>query len=372
LALEAADMGTVDVDAQTYFADLGGRTAQILGLGEGPMGASCATLLSCVDPEDRERVSDQFRRCAEHSEPCTLEFRHTGSNGRRRWIRAYGRGFAGDRSPRKRMVGVVQDVTEEKSAAGKIRQLNDELEATVRSRTAELQASLDDMNTFSYSVAHDLRAPLRAVLGFSERLKEDFSAQMDEEGRHYIERVHIAGRRMSEVIDALLSLSRLTRIELRREHVNLSDMVAREVQSLREEQPQRNIDCTIEQGVVVDADAALLRIVVENLLRNAWKFTSKHSTARIEFGCMDAEGGTAYFISDDGAGFEDSRSSQLFVPFRRLHLARDFEGIGVGLATVQRIVQRHGGKIWATGAPEKGARFCFTLGEDPLPSGGGA
>ena len=367
LALDAADMGILDIDTETLTADIGGRSAQILGLSDTPTHTSCATLLSCVDAEDRDRVRVAFRRSMERDDPYEIEFRRTLPDGRRRWIRADGRGFPG-RRPRARMVGVLQDITEQKITSQRITELNDELERTVRARTAELQASLEELNAFSYSVAHDLRAPLRAVLGFSERLKEDFSAQIDEEGQHFIDRVHAAGRRMAEVIDALLALAHLTRVELRREHVNLSEMVDREMQQLAEENPQRAVEYVVARDVLVDADPALLRLVVENLLRNAWKFTSKHPTARVEFGRETTPNGSVYFVTDDGAGFDMSRSSQLFVPFRRLHLARDFEGIGVGLATVQRIVVRHGGTIWAESAPEKGARFNFTLGE-AVPQG---
>jgi signal transduction histidine kinase len=319
-------------------------------------------LLTCVDDEDRERVRKEFRRCIDEKDPWGIEFRHTAPDGRRSWIRADGRGFSG-RRPRLRMVGVVQDVTERRMAEEHARELNDQLESTVRERTAALQASLDELNTFSYSVAHDLRAPLRSILGFSERLKAEYGAQMEPECRHYIDRVHDSGQRMAEVIDALLALARLTRIEMRRKKVNLSEMVRREMQALREEQPQRIVDCVVEDAIAVSADPALLRIVIENLLRNAWKFTSRHATARIEFGCDLTRPEPAYFICDDGAGFDGARAAQMFVPFRRLHPAREFEGIGVGLATVKRIIQRHGGTIWAKGEPEKGARISFTLGE---------
>ena len=371
LALEAADMGIMDVDTETYIADLGGRTAQILGLRDGPTRTSCATLLSCVDEDDRDRVRGEFRRSVSRQTPYKIEFHRTMADGTRRWIRADGRSLPGRRQ-RSRMVGVLQDITERKLTIGRIQQLNEELERTVKSRTAELQASLEELNAFSYSVEHDLRAPLRAVLGFSERLKQDFNALLDSECSHYVDRVYSAGRRMSEVIDALLSLSRLTRVEIHRERVNLSEMFAREMQQLHDDQPQRNVEFIVAHDVLVDADPALLRLVVENLTRNAWKFTAKHATARIEFGVEHTADGPVYFVGDDGAGFEMSRSAELFMPFRRLHLLREFEGIGIGLTTVHRVVNRHGGSIWAKGEPEKGARFGFTLGEEAPVSGNDA
>jgi signal transduction histidine kinase len=261
------------------------------------------------------------------------------------------------------VVGVVQNISPRKFAEEQILRSNEELEHTVRARTAELQESLEDMRTFSFAVAHDLRAPLRAVLGFSRHLKTDCRDQLNEDGRDYIDRVAAAAQHMSELIDALLGLARLTGLELSRERVDLSAMVLGEVQALRAEEPQRIVECAVEEGVFVDADAALIRIVIDNLLRNAWKFTSRHPTARIEFGRAWSAEVPVYYVEDDGAGFADANASKLFVPFRRLHPASEFEGIGIGLATVQRVVQRHGGRIWAAGTPGKGARFNFTLGE---------
>ena len=364
LALEAAQLGIVDIDTETFMVDLGSRSAEILGIDTTMARATCATLLEAVDEEDRERVRAEVRRCIDEPQPCTFEFRRTAPDGHHAWIRAQGHRVVG-RNPRLRLVGVVQDITERKHSEAHVLELNEELERTIRSRTAELHASLEELRAFSYSVAHDLRAPLRAVLGFSERLKEDFRSQMDDECYDYVDRVHAAGQRMSEVIDALLALARLTRVEIRRETIDLSEMAHSQTRVLKQENPDRAVETTIEPGMMVEADPSFMRVVIENLLRNAWKFTSKHAQAHIEVGSEDTPAGKAYFVRDDGVGFSDTRTEQLFLPFRRLHLARDFEGLGIGLATVQRIVQRHGGTIGAEGAPEKGAKFSFTVQPPP-------
>jgi signal transduction histidine kinase len=226
---------------------------------------------------------------------------------------------------------------------------------------ARLQQSNQELEAFSYSVAHDLRAPLRAVNGFSAALLEDYGAELDEDAKSDLRRIIAASERMAELIDALLALARLTRTELRKEKVDLTMMANAVVGQLRATDPERNVDFAIEEGLVTECDSRLVRAALENLLGNAWKFTRKEASAKIELSSERADGATVYVVHDNGAGFDMNLVEKLFAPFRRLHKETDFEGTGVGLATVQRIVRRHGGRIWAESAPGKGATFRFTL-----------
>jgi PAS domain S-box-containing protein len=228
---------------------------------------------------------------------------------------------------------------------------------------AALKLANGELEAFSYSVAHDLRAPLRGIHGFSRALLEDYRDKLDDEGRDFLDRIGAGAERMAELIDALLTLSRVSRVELQREAVNLSRAANAVVKHLRASQPERAVDFVNEQQVIGHGDAALLRALLENLLGNAWKFTGGRPSARIEFGCDETGGKAVYYVRDDGAGFDMAYADKLFAPFQRLHDAGAFAGTGIGLATVQRIVRRHGGKIWAEGAVGRGATFYFTLGD---------
>jgi signal transduction histidine kinase len=242
-----------------------------------------------------------------------------------------------------------------------IRSLNQALEARVAERTAQLEAANQELEAFSYSVSHDLRAPLRAIDGFSQALQEDSAQQLDKAGQGQLRRVREAAERMGQLIDALLGLARVTRSELRPSKVNLSELAESVVNELRKSQPDRQVEVVIMPGLMVTADASLLRIVLENLLGNAWKFTARASPAVIEVGMIAPEKQPEYFVRDNGAGFEMDYAAKLFEAFQRLHSAADFEGTGIGLATVRRIIQRHGGRVRAEGAVDKGATFYFTL-----------
>jgi light-regulated signal transduction histidine kinase (bacteriophytochrome) len=236
-------------------------------------------------------------------------------------------------------------------------------DAELRDFANRLAQSNRELEAFSSSVAHDLRAPLRSIDGFSQALLDRHSASLDEEGRGYLRRVCAATRRMGTLIDDLLSLSRLTRSQIVRANVDLSFLAREIAEELRSSAPQRDAEFVIEDGLIADGDAILLRAVLVNLLGNAWKYTSKHPRAKIEFGATRA-GEKAYFVRDDGAGFDMRHGQKLFTPFGRLHSVGEFEGSGIGLATVQRIVERHGGRVWAEAEVERGAAFFFTLGEN--------
>ncbi len=239
--------------------------------------------------------------------------------------------------------------------------INEELEQRVDRRTRELAVSNQELEAFSYSVSHDLRAPLRTIDGFSLALKEDFSDCLNEEGQDYINRVRAGVQRMGSLIDALLQLSRVTRSELQRDRVDLSSLVRLVFDELKAASPERDIELVAQPGVLAMADPRLVRIALENLLGNAFKYSANTAKARVEFGSDLREGRTVYFIRDNGVGFDMQYVDRLFTAFQRLHGDREFKGSGIGLATVSRIIRRHHGAIWAEGEVDKGATFFFTL-----------
>ena len=273
-----------------------------------------------------------------------------------------------------RLLCIASDISERLATEASMRDMNRELESRVAERTAQLTAALKELEAFSYSVSHDLRAPLRAIDGYSVILATDYDQAFDDEARMLFQRMRAAVQRMGMLIDDLLNLARVSRQNLERQEVDLSALVAEIAQELRQSEPQRKVSFEIEPGLHVDADPSLLRIALENLLGNAWKFTSRREEAQIRvIHSRDESGEDSYCVHDNGAGFDMRYADKLFGAFQRLHHERDFQGTGVGLATVARIVQRHGGRIWAQGEPDKGARFCFTLGRngDSLPSSDG-
>lgn len=226
---------------------------------------------------------------------------------------------------------------------------------------ARLEAAVSELEAFSYSVSHDLRAPLRTISAFTQALAEDLRYQLDDKSRDHLRRVLAAAARMSELIDALLELSRISRAQLGRHRVDLSSVALAVVDELRRRDLSRKVIATVAPDLVADADGRLIRILFDNLLGNAWKFTAKQPTGRVEIGSETRDGETVLFVRDNGAGFDMAYADRLFTPFHRLHSEQDYAGTGIGLATVRRIVERHGGRIWAESAPGAGATFYFTL-----------
>ncbi len=244
----------------------------------------------------------------------------------------------------------IRDISDLKRSERALQGLNLELERINR-----------ELDAFSYSVSHDLRAPLYTIQGFSQAVLEDYSETLDEQGVDYLQRIHGAGQRMGELIEDLLKLSRATRLEMHRETVNLSDLAASYLSGLQQQEPERQVAIIVEPDIYVTGDASLLRIALENLLDNAWKFTRDVRQARIEFGTKQHDGRTFYYISDNGAGFDMAYAHKLFHVFQRLHDQEEYAGTGIGLSIVTRIIQRHGGMVWAEGEVGRGAKFLFTI-----------
>lgn len=240
-----------------------------------------------------------------------------------------------------------------------------QVEEALRQAKALAEAASKELEAFSYSVAHDLRAPLRHIDGFSQALLEDCAARLDADGARYLKNVREAAQQMGQLIDDLLNLSRVTRADLNRKSVDVSAHVRSVIEKLQESQPERKVELVVQDGVVAVADPRLFDVVLTNLLTNAWKFTGKCSNARIEFATQGDENPTVFFVRDNGAGFDPRYADKLFGVFQRLHAADEFEGTGIGLATVRRIVGRHGGRVWAEAEVDRGATFYFTIEEAP-------
>jgi len=257
------------------------------------------------------------------------------------------------------ILGTSHDVTEQKHALDALSEARNDLERRVAERTAKLLHANKELEAFAYAVSHDLRAPLRGVDTWSLALLENSQGRLDPESIHCIESIRVRIHRMRQLIDSMLRLSLIGRFALHREPVDLSVLAREAAQSM--EPADRKVELLIEPGLAARGDPALLRAVLQNLLANAWKFTGKTAHPRVEFGAQRGEDGVVFFVRDNGAGFDMAAAGKLFTPFSRLHHASDFPGAGIGLATVERIIRRHGGRIWAESAPNRGAAFYFTL-----------
>jgi signal transduction histidine kinase len=274
-----------------------------------------------------------------------------------------------DKKPSERSLKLLETATKQIAIAierarlfEEVKQSAEELEQRVAQRTLQLENANKELESFSYSVSHDLRAPLRAIDGFSLVVLEDYSEKLDDEGQRYLNRIRSAAVRMGQLIDDILRLSRVTRAEMNLGRIDLSKIAESIAADLTESHPERKVEFVIESGLVTEADANLMKIALENLIGNAWKFTGGREIARIEFGAIQKNGKPAYYVKDNGAGFDPAYMDKLFIAFQRLHSDVEFPGTGIGLATVKRIIQRHGGEVWAEGEVDKGATFYFTLG----------
>ena len=318
-------------------------------------------LANFVHPDDRSALVASIEELkSATTRECRMEVRITSSDGETRWAEVNLQpapdviGFG--------LVGTLDDVTPRKIAELSLRNINRDLESRVRMRTAELEASNRELEAFSYSISHDLRAPLRSIHGFARILEEELNPHLDETARSHLHRIRNAADRMAQLTDAMIAMASLSRQSIRRESVDLSELVTQIIEELREEDPQRRAEIEVTAELVVTADRNLMRVALENLLRNAWKFSAGREVTRIAFNAERQGDQRVFRISDNGIGFDMAHAGRLFEPFFRLHAPEAYQGTGIGLSNVERIIRRHGGHIWARSRPDQGATFFFTLG----------
>ncbi len=352
LAARAANDGLWDWDLGTGRVYFSPRWKHMLGYEENEIGHRLEEWLGRIHLDDREAVEAKLEaHLRGESESFESEHRMKLRSGEYRWMLNRGLAVRDDHGAVVRMAGSQADIHERKEA-----------EKELERRAAELANSNAELEQFAHSVSHDLRAPLRGINGFSQVLAEDYADRLDDEGRDYLRRVVAASARMGQLIDDILNLSRLARSELRWQRVDLSALVYDVAGEIQDAHPERRVELSVEDGHVVLGDASLLRVVLENLLSNAWKFTKNEAEPRIEFGGYQQNGVSVYYVWDNGVGFDMAYADQLFGDFRRLHSNEEYEGTGIGLATVARIIERHGGEVWAEGEEGRGATFYFKLG----------
>ena len=317
--------------------------------------------LEMIDPASKTRFDQAFSNLKISGELKAEEFPVIRADGSQIITAVYGRATYDEYGKVKQVYAILQDITGQKLAEENIRRMNEDLEKRVLARTAQLEAANHELEAFSYSVSHDLRAPLRAIDGFSRILSDEYSQELSTDAQHYLERVRENTRTMSSLIDNLLSFSRLSRQPLKKQPIDTTLLVQQCLDVLCESLDGRHIDFSVQTLPACQADPALLKQVYYNLLSNAIKFSSKNPGAAIEVGCLQENHESIYYVKDNGVGFDMQYAHKLFAVFQRLHRAEDYEGTGVGLAIVQRIIHRHGGRIWALSEPNQGATFCFTL-----------
>jgi len=340
------------------------EACRIVGRNGRQLIATIDALIDATHPDDRELLQKAIDTSLQFGAVLRIDHRVVLPDGSERIVHERAHVVYDDVGTPVRMIGTIQDVTQRKQAEEEMRQLNLGLEQRVAERTQALTLLNQELEAFSYSVSHDLRAPLRAIRGFSKALLEEYATRLDDTGMDYLQRINKASQHMSELIDDLLKLSQVTRATLHYGAVALSELATQILAELAEQDAGREVVTRVASDIVVQGDARLLRILLDNLLRNAWKFTANHAHSMIEFGVMHQHDETVYFVRDDGAGFDMLYAHKLFTLFRRLHTSSEFAGTGIGLVTAQRIVRRHGGRIWAEGAVEQGACFYFTLGSE--------
>jgi hypothetical protein len=361
LAQQIAQVGAFDWNVQTGERYWSPELLAMYGLSESTGAPSRQTWESMIHPEDRPEVLRQLEQSLE-SGRFEAEWRIILPDASDRWMTGRGSLIRGDAGQPLQLVGLLLDVTERKCAELEVRRLNADLERRVRERTAELVTASQEMEAFAYSVSHDLRAPLRGIDGWSLALAEDYGRQLDARAHQYIDRVRSETQRMGLLIDDMLELSRVGRSQMHVGDVGLSELVQLVAGRLREGNGSRDIEFSIEPGLTARGDVRLLEIALTNLLENAVKFTATRERALIEFGAKRDGDEAIYSVRDNGVGFDMRYSGSLFGPFQRLHKATEFPGTGIGLAIVQRVINRHGGRIWAEAEQDRGAAFFFTLG----------
>ncbi|MBX3647422.1 MAG: PAS domain S-box protein [Rhodocyclaceae bacterium] len=360
-AQRIGQVGSWDLDIVAKRMTWSDEVFRIFERPPGSFGGTFQDLLSMVHPEDVASMQQTYRSFA--GPPGNYGFRHRilTPDGRVKHIHARWEVFVDKEGKPSRALGTAQDITAQVLANEEIHHLNAELEIRVQERTAELQSANKELESFAYSISHDLRAPLRGIDGFSHLLAEEYGERLDAQGKSYLERVRAAAQRMGHLIDDILELSRVSRHSMRRSQVDLSRLAGEILDELRQGAPARAPTVSIAEGCTAFGDPQLLRVLMQNLLENAWKYSSREAAPTIEFGRETPDGEAVFFVRDNGVGFDMKYADRLFTPFQRLHKPEEFEGTGIGLATVARIVHRHGGRVWAESEPGKGTTIRFTL-----------
>jgi PAS domain S-box-containing protein len=328
-------------------------------------GAPTATeALNFFLPEYREQIRSTFLTSLRDGSPFETEAEILTAKGRRVWVRMLGEAEWDAQGRVRRLQGALQDISEAKQAQAEVLRLNAQLEERVRQRTTQLESANRELEAFSYSIAHDLRAPLSSIDGFSRVLEEHAGGALDDRGRHYLSRIRAGVRQMNDLSEGLLALAHLSRASLRSERVDLAGLARAELAACQERSPERSVATRVAPSLPAEGDPRLLLQVISNLVGNAWKFTSRQPQAAIEVGGMAGDNGQpVYFVRDNGAGFDMAYASKIFEAFHRMHSSAEFEGTGIGLAIVHKVIRRHGGRIWAESAPGQGTTFYFTLGQ---------
>ena len=359
--LQSVRMGTWDWNFQTHTVTVSRETRAVYGVPDSPAIATREQFAALIHPDDRPWIMQSLDQVLAGQSHYRAEFRIAWPDGSVHWIEHWGHAYMDEAGKPSRMIGTCMDITGRKQAEEKIYRLTADLERRVAERTEQLEAANQELEAFVYSVSHDLRAPLRGIDGFSLAIIEDAGDRLDNETCEALAIIRAETQRMGQLIDDLLNLSRVTRSAMRREPVNLSEMAASVGAALAQRDPKRRVSFAIAPNLMVSADARLLQIALENLLGNAWKFTVGCENAVIEVGSEQNGSETIYFVRDNGAGFDMAYADKLFGAFQRLHTTSEFAGTGIGLTTVQRVILRHEGQVWAESRVGRGAVFFFTL-----------
>jgi len=367
IALAAAELGTWSCDVDERLLHLDDRARAHFNV-DRPI-LTFEQCVACIHEPDRQRTFEKVRQQlleSPHKNRASIEFRIAYPNDEVRWLstQLYVMFAPDDANRPVRIIGVTRDITDIKQAVEKVRRLNTDLERRVQQRTAELSAANAELESFAYSVSHDLRAPLRAMWGFCDALLEDYGEALPPQAHEYLQHVIDGSRHLGDIIDGLLTLSRSTRGTLRRDLVDLSVLAEKALRDMARIEPNRQVTWAIQPELRARGDSRMIDAVMRNLLGNAWKYTANRTNAFIRVYGEHVDGAYLFCVEDNGAGFNMEHAEKLFQPFQRLHRQDEFSGLGIGLATVQRIIHRHGGTVSGTGASGRGAIFRFSL---PLP-----
>jgi len=360
---EIAHVGSWILEVEDNRLTWSDEVYRIFGLQPGNFKATYEAFLEAVHPDDREKVDRVYKdSLKKDKEGYDIEHKilHKHS-GEVRYVHEKCTHERNREGTVIRSIGIVQDITERKQFEMELKEMQNELEERVKERTAELEQANKELDAFTYSVSHDLRAPLRHIIGFSQILLEDYSTQLEQQASDYLKRMSASAMHMSNLIEDLLKLSRVTRQELEREPVELSALIRAYLNELCEKEPERCVETVIAPDQIITGDTALMRLAITNLLDNAWKYTTASNPARIEFGVIEEEAGKVFYIADNGTGFDMNYADKLFTPFQRLHSNPEYTGTGIGLSIVSRVIKKHGGNIWVDSKPGEGTTVYFIL-----------